>query len=397
MRQLTFITEKLGLDYFDIVTIDKQIRKKLNASGEMKSYSDVEVKKAWKSYKKLLTKMVGRSNIRPAVEIKLKRGGYSLVLNALDEVGALNESKASEQAEKMGLEYMNFGRFGKNGKVTHKEVGDKLVPTHSDDTGERDSQEKDSTDTSQSTDTFKQDTDAQGQQPAPKKPNVFDKPKLTDLMPKAKIPTKSLMSKITHGQKRRIAIMMDKLFDMARDAVAKGEKAPNYNLCQVHIPGTNLFCGGNLGVPRLKMPQFKGKTRPGSVADKLPKNEKGEVDADHLFLQSLEKSGIKVVGGSIPSDRLKSTQNQLIGPKIAGMAKALEKNPKHEFLTAPIYVSRDGYVLDGHHRWGANVAVSMKKEKPMRMKVNIIDKDIKDLLPMAQKYAEKIGIEQAGA
>jgi hypothetical protein len=44
------------------------------------------------------------------------------------------ESNAAEQARKLGLQYFGFGRYGKNGKVTHHSVHDKLVqdPTHAD-------------------------------------------------------------------------------------------------------------------------------------------------------------------------------------------------------------------------------------------------------------------------
>ena len=37
------------------------------------------------------------------------------------------ESGAYEEAKKLGLDYMGFGRYGKNGKVTHHSVQDKLV------------------------------------------------------------------------------------------------------------------------------------------------------------------------------------------------------------------------------------------------------------------------------
>ena len=44
------------------------------------------------------------------------------------------ESNAAEQARKLGLQYFGFGRYGKNGKVTHHSVHDKLIqdPTHAD-------------------------------------------------------------------------------------------------------------------------------------------------------------------------------------------------------------------------------------------------------------------------
>src|SRR5210317_179646 len=38
----------------------------------------------------------------------------------------LNESEASDKAKAMGLTYMSFGRYGKDGKVTHKSVGGSL-------------------------------------------------------------------------------------------------------------------------------------------------------------------------------------------------------------------------------------------------------------------------------
>ena len=39
----------------------------------------------------------------------------------------LEESAASDKAKAMGLDYMKFGRYGKDGKVTHKTSGDNLV------------------------------------------------------------------------------------------------------------------------------------------------------------------------------------------------------------------------------------------------------------------------------
>jgi hypothetical protein len=48
------------------------------------------------------------------------------LLNEVFDPEDLDESKASEEAERLGLTYMSFGRYGKNGKVTHKSVGGKL-------------------------------------------------------------------------------------------------------------------------------------------------------------------------------------------------------------------------------------------------------------------------------
>jgi hypothetical protein len=106
----------------------------------------------------------------------------------------------------------------------------------------------------------------------------------------------------------------------------------------------------------------------------------------------LKEKGIKTAETEIPSDRLKATQSELVGAKVAGMSKALEKDPNHPAITAPIYVSRDGYVIDGHHRWAAVTSAAIAEGRPANMKVIVIDMDIKDAIPLANKFAEEIGV-----
>ena len=152
---------------------------------------------------------------------------------------------------------------------------------------------------------------------------------------------------------------IDELAKAGAEAKAKGEKAPNYNLCKVTVPGTNLYCSGNKGIPREDMPQFKGTPVPGSPADKLPKDVNGEADTEALFKEMLQKENVSVSEPTpVSPDRLKATQSELVGVKVAGMSKVLDdpNHPAYEAITAPIYVSNDGYVLDGHHRWAAIVA-----------------------------------------
>jgi dephospho-CoA kinase len=49
-----------------------------------------------------------------------------------DETGAHPSSEAMSQAQRLGLTYMGFGRYGKNGKATHHSVHDTLEPIISD-------------------------------------------------------------------------------------------------------------------------------------------------------------------------------------------------------------------------------------------------------------------------
>ena len=177
------------------------------------------------------------------------------------------------------------------------------------------------------------------------------------------------------------------------DAKAKGEPAPNINLCDVTVPGTNLYCDDNLGIPRDEMPQFKGTAQPGSRAAGMEADASGEVDTEPVFKEMLKEKGIKTLQTEIPADKLKATQKDLVGAKVVGMMGALEKDPTHPKITAPIYVSRDGHVIDGHHRWAAIVAHNAANpDKQIPMKTTVLDMDIKDAIPMANKFAEDMGI-----
>lgn len=224
--------------------------------------------------------------------------------------------------------------------------------------------------------------------------------KLKSLMPGAKFDRKPL-SAVTPIERQKISMKIDDLAKAGAEAKAKGEKAPNYNLCQVTVPGTNLYCDGNKGIPRADMPQFKGTPEKGSPADKLPKDENGEADTEEFFKQMLEKDGIKVSEPTaVPPDRLKATQSELVGVKVAGMSKVLDdpKHPAYEKITAPIYVSNDGYVLDGHHRWAAVVAHNAANpDRQIPMNVRVIDEPIEPLVKRSNKFAEDIGIRPKAA
>jgi hypothetical protein len=225
-------------------------------------------------------------------------------------------------------------------------------------------------------------------------------PKLKDLMPNADFSNKPL-SQVSPIERQQISTVVDKLAELGKQAKEKGEKAPNFNLCKVSVPGTNLYCDGNKGIERADMPQFKGTPQPGSPADKLPKDENGEADTEEFFKQMLNKKGIKVSEPvSVPPDRLKATQSELVGVKVAGMSKVLDdpNHPAYGKITAPIYVSNDGYVLDGHHRWAAVVAHNAANpDKQIPMNVRVIDEPIEPLVKRSNAFAEQMGIRAKAA
>ena len=192
---------------------------------------------------------------------------------------------------------------------------------------------------------------------------------------------------------REAYTILTELARMANEAKASKGKAPNYDFCKVSIPGTNLFCGDSKGIPRKKMPQFSGEATPGSRAEaKLQQNpnEKGEVDGTQEFIQHMEELGVKVERRQVLASTLRASQSELVGEKVAGMMT----NPDFKPEDAPIFVSRDGYVIDGHHRWAAQVGRDLEDGNigDLPLNVIVIDMDILEVLEEANKFVEEFGI-----
>jgi hypothetical protein len=195
----------------------------------------------------------------------------------------------------------------------------------------------------------------------------------------------------------QISTYLNKMKEMVDKARAGGDKPPNFDLCEVSVPGTNLFCGGNRGIERKDMPQLKGKPADGTPASKLPVGADGEVSVEKPFVDALKSKGVKMQQKTVDASHLKSTQNQLVGSKVVGMIGALQKDPKNPDITAPIFVSKDGYVLDGHHRWAAVVGLNFFTDKPVNMNVIEVDMGIDDLVNFTNQFADQMGIRQKAA
>lgn len=107
---------------------------------------------------------------------------------------------------------------------------------------------------------------------------------------------------------------------------------------------------GNLGFKRKEMPQIEGKN--------IPK-----------FLDYLKSEGVKYTEKLVDSKSLRPTQSQFNQDKIQGMIDSIDSKKQ-----MPIMVSKDNYVLDGHHRWLAHYNLDRK------MPVIVIDMKIDDAL-----------------
>ena len=150
------------------------------------------------------------------------------------------------------------------------------------------------------------------------------------------------------------------------------------------------------------MPQFTGEPVEGSqawdVLQKAKETDPNETEANGqpYFRQMLADKGIKVTDASVPSESLKATQSELVGDKVLGMKSVLDAGPSHpayKKMTAPLYVSNDGYVVDGHHRWAAITAYNMEHpDNPLPLKTMIIDQPIDDAIETSNTFANEFGV-----
>jgi hypothetical protein len=177
-------------------------------------------------------------------------------------------------------------------------------------------------------------------------------------------------------------------------------------LCKISVPGTNLFCGESVatdrfpeGVPRLEMPQLSGIPEKGSPADKLERiDAEGNVNLGPAFIEKLRGMGIKATEGEVPASRLKASQSELKGKTVSFFMS--DKGQKVlDDPSATVYISRDGYVIDGHHRWAGKVGLDLKDGKTgdVKMKVMMIDLPIMQVLDAALDFSEEMGIQAKGA
>ena len=87
------------------------------------------------AYKHLKAKMAKDAAAKDDAEEKEKQNKKELVAKFKDRIREslnLSESDASDKAKSMGLSYMKFGRYGKDGKVTHKSIGGNLTAVDKD-------------------------------------------------------------------------------------------------------------------------------------------------------------------------------------------------------------------------------------------------------------------------
>lgn len=208
----------------------------------------------------------------------------------------------------------------------------------------------------------------------------------------------ALMAAGKHVRLNSPAEIKPLLDEVGRQADAQGysrAREPGWDLGNISVRGTRLFNEQTRGIPRTAMPQLNGPALPGTEAALLAGGANKFIELDSEFRAQLRRDGIDVRNERVPAGNLRATQTQLTAATVAGITKAAESgNPKvRHMLKEPIWVTRDNYVIDGHHRWASDEALAFSGQGPSQIEVQRINLPVNLAIPYANQFAQQMGIE----
>lgn len=146
---------------------------------------------------------------------------------------------------------------------------------------------------------------------------------------------------------------------------------PLTNLARLQVDGEDnkhLYRDHMREIPRSKMPQ-------------LPQT----VDQLKPFGEKLSKMGVTAYVEQVDPRRLRMTQNQLSSDKVGTIYEHIQSGGWQP-PSAVIIVSKEGAILDGHHRWAAAAAVAASG-KAIKIPVLRVDLGIDRLLEVANEVS----------
>lgn len=199
------------------------------------------------------------------------------------------------------------------------------------------------------------------------------------------------------NQVDEIATLTDRVNDLADKLKARTGSEPKWDFGLISVRGTNLFTQQTRGIPRVQMPQTNGPAEPGTEAARIAGGAGKFVDLAPQFRQALIDSGVKVTETRVKASHLRATQLELTAATVAGISEAARGGNRKvlHMLQEPIWVSRDNYVIDGHHRWAAEMVADARDGvlgNDTEMNVHRVDMDIGAVIPFANDFTRRMGI-----
>lgn len=143
------------------------------------------------------------------------------------------------------------------------------------------------------------------------------------------------------------------------------------DITELKVEGTMLFGDEGMGIARKDMPQIPSEARP-------------------EFLKDLAKEGVSVKSENIDPRTLKPIQKEVSGSRSGAIYMRYKDKgaiPEEQ----RILISKDGYVIDGHHTWGAAVAFAF--EGGSKIPVYRLDMNAKEALSASLDWSKAKGYE----
>lgn len=130
-------------------------------------------------------------------------------------------------------------------------------------------------------------------------------------------------------------------------------------------------------------------------ASGIPRSQMPQIPPDRLnqFQDRLREAGFDFGPAVIDPMDLSATQSELDGSKVGGIMRAARAGDL-DLLGNPMWISTDGHVLDGHHRWAAALALSANCGGCVEIPVIRVDLPMSDLLAFANAFNDEAGVER---
>lgn len=144
-------------------------------------------------------------------------------------------------------------------------------------------------------------------------------------------------------------------------------------------------CVGSLGIPRLLMPVIE----PDDLDDFQAKVDQGSYELFKTWAhEHLPKGSLETKRGEVSVSNLRFTQSHIWFDKLLdNVIKYGPVNEDDDLLDKTIILSKEGYILDGHHR----VANTLLSNPSLKIKALYIALDIDALLEIGRRYSKSIG------
>jgi hypothetical protein len=216
---------------------------------------------------------------------------------------------------------------------------------------------------------------------------------------KVKALPEDLQKKLLDGYKLDLKVVEDDDLDRAIDVAKKLSEGidKSADVCKVSPP----VCNGNLGLTRAQMPQIPGDMsvkkmlkatkKDGSSDEKTRAKGQAAIDAgadpdedrtlSNIMLDLFRKQGVKVQEKEMKAGKLKATQAEIQAKKTIEFADSYLSGT-FQSIGQQIVISKDGHILDGHHRWAALLTA----DPDAYMDVLEVDLTMKDMLDQADAF-----------